>query len=98
MLLAHRYDLIIVAKEGCVVLGGGADFPNVDRRFDFQPRHLFGPFWSLRVIDTETQRKIGAISGGLLTGFGSVKRQAHFGTLRYLRMTPKQKLRASTPM
>ena len=78
--------------------GGGPEFPDVDSRFDLQPKHLFGPFWSLTVIDTFSQRSITAISGGPLTGYGSVRRQARFGTQRYLSMNADQQRRASRPV
>jgi len=59
-----------------VVQGGGAQFPDVDARFDVQPRHLFGPFWQLTVTDTVLGCKVGVNGGGLLTGYGSVRRAA----------------------
>jgi len=67
-----------------VVLGGGAQFPDVDARFDVQPRHLFGPFWQLTVTDTVLGCNVGVDGGGLLTGYGSVRRAARYSTRFYL--------------
>ncbi len=49
-----------------------------------QPRHLFGPFWQLRVTDTALGRDVNVSGGGLLTGYGSVRRAARYSTRLYL--------------
>jgi hypothetical protein len=67
-----------------MVMGGGSEFPTVDPRFDVRPRHLFGPFWQLQVVDTVTGAKVNPRGGGFLTGFASVRRAATFSTRRYL--------------
>jgi hypothetical protein len=81
-----------------MVLGGGPEFPDVDPRFDLRPKHLFGPFWSLTVVDTVTGLKLDPISGGPLTGFGSVQRQAKNGTQRYLALTSQRQRRWGRPL
>ena len=67
-----------------MVMGGGPEFPDVDPRFEVQPRHLFGPFWQLQVIDTVTSGKVNPQGGGFLTGYTSVRRAAKYSTEFYL--------------
>lgn len=67
-----------------MVMGGGPEFPDVDPRFDMQPRHLFGPFWQLQVVDTVTGDNVNPYGGGFLTGYASVRRAARYSTERYL--------------
>ncbi len=67
-----------------MVLGGGSEFPDVDPRFDMQPGHLFGPFWSLQIVDTVTGQNLNPRGGSLLTGYGSVRRAARYSTRLWL--------------
>jgi hypothetical protein len=64
--------------------GGTAEFPDVDPRFDITPKRLFGPFWSLRIVDRTTGRPIRITGGTFLTGYGSVRRAAKYSTHLYL--------------
>jgi hypothetical protein len=59
-------------------------FPDVDPRFDIAPRRLFGPFWSLRIVDRTTGRPVHVTGGAFLTGYGSVRRAAKHSTRLYL--------------
>jgi hypothetical protein len=86
-------DKVELMEGDRVVMGGGAEFPDVDPRFALEAKRIFGPFWSLTVTDTLTGRVLKPISGGGLTGWGSVRRQAKYGTQRYLRETPQQQRR-----
>jgi hypothetical protein len=81
-----------------MVLGGGPQFPDVDPRFDLLPKHLFGPFWTLTVIDTAMGLDLNPVSRGFLTGYGSVRRQAKYGTQRYLMLTLQQQQRWGKPV
>ncbi len=76
-----------------MVNGGGAQFPDVDERFDVQPRHLFGPFWQVKVTDTLTGRAVNVSGGGLLTGYGSVRRAARYSTRLYLTQLARRERR-----
>jgi hypothetical protein len=67
-----------------VLAGGTAEFPDVDPRFDIAPKRLFGPFWSLRIVDRTTGRPIWITGGTFLTGYGSVRRAAEHSTHLYL--------------
>ena len=64
--------------------GGTAEFPDVDPRFDIMPKRLFGPFWSLRIVDRTTGVAIPINGGAFLTGYGSVRRAAKHSTHLYL--------------
>ncbi|WP_066519854.1 hypothetical protein [Curtobacterium ammoniigenes] len=75
------------------VNGGGAQFPDVDERFDVQPRHLFGPFWRLKVTDTLMGRDVNVSGGGPLTGYGSVRRAARYSTRLYLTQLARRERR-----
>jgi len=65
-------------------MGGGPQFPDVDPRFDVQPRRLFGPFWRLHIVDTVTSCNVDPMGGAFLTGYGSVRRAARYSTRFYL--------------
>ena len=67
-----------------MVAGGTSDFPDVDPRFDVVPKRRFGPFWSLRIVDRTTGEAIHIDGGGVLTGYGSVRRAAKYSTHLYL--------------
>ncbi|WP_146243992.1 hypothetical protein [Curtobacterium sp. MCBD17_013] len=75
--------------------GGGGEFPDVDVRFEVQPRRLFGPFWQLRVVDTVTGAAIPVSGGAMLTGYGSVRRAAKYSTLYYLNRERRRNDRAA---
>lgn len=61
-----------------MIAGGAPDFP------DSMPRPLFGPFWSLRIVDRATGAAIPINGGAFLTGYGSVRRAAKYSTRLYL--------------
>lgn len=67
-----------------MVSGGTPDFPDVDPRFDVMPRHLFGPFWSLKIMDRTTGEEVQITGGSFLTGYGSVRRAARYSSRFYL--------------
>ena len=67
-----------------MVAGGTSQFPDVDARFDVMPKRLFGPFWSLRIVDRTTGEAIPISGGAFLTGYGSVRRAAKYSTHLYL--------------
>ncbi len=67
-----------------MVSGETADFPDVDPRFDIMPRHLLGPFWSLRMVDRTTGQEVQITGGAFLTGYGSVRRAAKYASRLYL--------------
>lgn len=67
-----------------MVADGASEFPDVDPRFDVLPKRLFGPFWSLRIVDRTTGEAIHIDSGSFLTGYGSVRRAAKYSTHLYL--------------
>ena len=67
-----------------MVSGGTPEFPDVDPRFDVIPRHLFGPFWSLRIMDRTTGQEVQITGGGFLAGYGSVRRAAKYSSRLYL--------------
>jgi hypothetical protein len=59
-------------------------WPDVDlTRFRLEPRHLFGPFWTLRIYDTVKGIRVFQ-RGAVLTGRSSVRRAAKYATHRYL--------------
>jgi hypothetical protein len=59
-------------------------WPDVDlTRFKLEPRHLFGPFWTLRTYDTVKRVRVFR-SGAVLTGRSPVRRSAKYATRRYL--------------
>jgi hypothetical protein len=60
-------------------------FAGIDPRFSVQPKHLFGPFYSVRVFDRERGGvEVFVTGGGFLTGWSSVRRAARLSTARYL--------------
>jgi hypothetical protein len=63
---------------------GHLSFPDVDPGFDVMPKRLFGPFWSLRILDRTTGEVIPITGGAFLTGYGSVHRAAKHSTHLYL--------------
>lgn len=65
-------------------MGGGSEFPDVDPRFDVQPRHILGPFWRLQVVDTITGQNLNPRGGSMLTSYGSVRRAAKYSTKLHL--------------
>ena len=67
-----------------MISGGTAEFPDVDPRFDITPKRLFGPFWSLRIVDRTSDDAIPIRGGAFLTGYGSVRRAAKYSTHLYL--------------
>jgi hypothetical protein len=67
-----------------MVAGDTSEFPDVDPRFDVLPKRLFGPFWSLRIVDRTTGDAIPINGGSFLTGYGSVRRAAKYSTHLYL--------------
>jgi hypothetical protein len=59
-------------------------WPDVDLvRFEVEPRHLFGPFWTLRIYDRVREVEVFQ-SAAVLTGRSSVRRSAKYATKRYL--------------
>lgn len=67
-----------------MVAGGTPQFPDVNPRFDVFPKRLFGPFWSLRIVDRTTGEAIPINGGAFLTGYGSVRRAAKHSTHLHL--------------
>jgi hypothetical protein len=60
-------------------------FAGIDPRFSMQPKHLLGPFYSLRVFDRDRGGvEVFVTGGGLLPGWSSVRRAARLSTTRYL--------------
>lgn len=56
------------------------------QRFHVERRHLFGPFYSVTVMDTLEGRQVPLWRGGsFLTGKSSVRRAVKYGIERYLR-------------
>jgi predicted RecA/RadA family phage recombinase len=57
-----------------------------DDRFAVEQRRVFGPFWSVRVVDTLTGRQVPLMrQGAFLLGQGSADRAVKYGIKRYLR-------------
>jgi hypothetical protein len=60
-----------------------------DPRFKGEARHLFGPFYRARVLDTATGGYLPLFRGGsLLTGRASARRAVKYGIERYRRQHP----------
>lgn len=57
-----------------------------EQRFRVEERRLFGPFYSVHVVDTVTGRQVPLFRGGsFLLGHSSVQRAVRYGIERYLR-------------
>lgn len=58
----------------------------IDPRFKAEGRHMFGPFYRARVLDTTTGQYLqGRVGAALLTGRSSVQRAVKYGIDHYLR-------------
>jgi hypothetical protein len=58
-----------------------------DSRFTAEGRHVLGPFYRARVLDTVTGQYLhGRVDTALLTGRSSVRRAVRYGIDHYLRV------------
>ncbi|HEX5115541.1 MAG TPA: hypothetical protein VFW65_10135 [Pseudonocardiaceae bacterium] len=62
-----------------------SDWPGLDPRFHVEPRHLFGPFYAVRIFDELKGVEVFVTGGSFLTGRSSVRRAVKYSTARYLR-------------
>jgi hypothetical protein len=60
------------------------DWPGLDPRFRVEPRHVFGPFYAVRVFDEQQDVEVFVTGGSFLTGKSSVRRAVRYATARYL--------------